>query len=68
MDNWRALLVPTKYGVGYPDDFDRAREYEFKRIPDGEAFKARMDDQSPYFNIAGLVWREVNPAAPHSTP
>ena len=68
MDKWRPLLVPTKYGVGYPDDFDRTREYEFRRGFDGEAFRARIADQSPYFNIAGLMWRVPNPAAPHSTP
>lgn len=64
---WRPLLVMTKYGIGYPDDFDRNREYEFKRIGDEETFKMRLAGQSPYFNVAGLMWREVNQASRQPT-
>lgn len=55
MENWRPLLVRKPHGLGYPDDFDRNREYEFKR-DDGEPVRLKLADQSPYFNVAGLMW------------
>ncbi|MBB6424925.1 hypothetical protein [Sphingopyxis sp. JAI128] len=67
MDEWRLLLAGTKYGYSYPDDFDRNREYEYRR-DGGETATFRMADQSPYFNVAGLMWREINPAARQPKP
>jgi hypothetical protein len=67
MNNWRALLVPTRYGMSYPPDFDRNREYEFRR-GDDEPVRFRMVDQSPYCNVAGLMWREINPATHLTKP
>lgn len=59
-DKWRLVMVPSKYGYSYPDDFDRDREYEFKRV-DSEPKRFKMADQSPYFNVAGLLYRECQP-------
>lgn len=55
--DWRPLLVPTKYGLSYPDDFDRNRVYEFRRDGSDEVRTYRLADLSPYANVAGLHWR-----------
>jgi hypothetical protein len=44
---------------GYSDGFDRTAEYEFMRIGETETARFRMADQSPHFNIAGLLWRPL---------
>lgn len=66
MGDWQMLLVPTGYGYSYPESFDREREYDFKRLGDDEVMRFRMADQSPYFNVAGLMWRD--PAARQPKP
>ena len=60
-DKWRLVMVTSKYGASYPDDFDRNREYEFKRV-DGEPKRFKMADQSPYFNVEGMLYRECRQA------
>lgn len=65
---WRMLLVPSKYGMGYPNDFDRNKEYEFCRHGSEEVEVFRLADCSPYFNVAGLMWRKPNPAARRPKP
>lgn len=56
-NEWK-LLISHLTGR-YHDGFDRNREYEFKRAGSEELMRFRMADCDPYFNIAGLLYREI---------
>lgn len=65
---WKPALDP--YGRGFLEGFDSERAYDFRRYPDTETKRYRLADMSPFFNIAGLYWRDPNFKAqsPQSPP
>jgi hypothetical protein len=56
MSEWRMVINP--HGMGYSEGLDPRRELEFKRVGDDTVSRFRLADANPYFNIAGLMWRE----------
>lgn len=59
MSAWQPVINPL--GRGYPPGFGPNEIYEFKRLGSDEVQRFRLADQSGYFNVFGLLWREPKP-------
>jgi hypothetical protein len=53
---WALVLDP--YTGSYAKGIDREKLYQFRRGADGEVESFRLSETGPYFNIAGLYWRD----------
>jgi hypothetical protein len=55
-NDWQPVLNPMtdRYWPG----FDRDKLYRFRRGKDGEVQSFRLSETNPYFNVAGLYFRD----------
>jgi len=58
-DEWRPVI--NSACGGYWPDFDARQELEFIRVGSRSVKRFKLSDQGPFFNIAGLYWREPQP-------
>jgi hypothetical protein len=54
---WRMVMHPS--GRGFDPALECDRVCQFKRVGSDEVQTFRLADASPYFNVAGLMWREA---------
>jgi hypothetical protein len=57
---WKLVLVYDREhgGAQYHPDLPLDELVEFKRAGEDEVQTFSLSEQSPYFNVAGLLWRE----------
>jgi hypothetical protein len=55
-NDWQPVLNPMT-GCYWPS-FDRNKLYRFRRGENGEVQSFRLSETNPYFNVAGLYFRD----------